>query len=104
MSFKNPKQSTSAVYDETGNLKWIIKGYDDVGDSKDEIINYSMKKMIFETDETGNLKSITLNDSLSSSRKIDSYPIISASAAKKLLEKGKLYYLWRQPAAGYRAD
>lgn len=88
LSFKNPKQSTSAVYDETGNLKWIIKGYDDVGDSKDEIINYSMKKMIFETDETGNLKSITLNDSLSSSRKIDSYPIISASAAKKLLKKG----------------
>lgn len=88
LSFENPQQSASAVYDETGNLKWIINGYDNAGDSKDEIINYSMKKMIFETDETGNLKSIILKDNLSSSEKIDSYPIITSAEAKKLLKKG----------------
>ena len=88
LAFENPQQSASAVYDETGSLKWIIKGYDDSGDSKDEIINYSMKKMIFETDEMGNLKSITLKDNLSSSEKIDSYPIITSAEARKLLKKG----------------
>lgn len=97
LSFKNPKQSASAVYDEMGNLKWIIKGYDDSGDSKEEIVNYSMRKMVFETDEMGNLKSITLLDNLSSSEKIDSYPIITSTAAKKLLEKGSYITFDKNP-------
>lgn len=97
MSFENPKQSAAAVYDENGNLKWIFKGYDDSGDSEDEIVNYSMKQMIFEADETGNLKSITLKDHLAGSEKIDSYPIITSSAAKKLLKKGNYITFGKNP-------
>ena len=97
MSFQNPKQSTSAVYDEMGSLKWIIKGYDDSGDAKDEIINYSMKQMIFQADDLGNLKSIILKDNLAGSKKIDSYPIITSSDAEKLLKKGNYITFGENP-------
>lgn len=88
LSFKNPKQSVTAAYDENGNFKWIYKGYDEGETTEEEIINYNLRQMIFETDEEGNLKAIILRDNLSGSKELDTYPIINAAAAKALLKKG----------------
>lgn len=90
MGFSNPKASVRMFYDDSGNAKWILAGYDDDGkDLKEQIVSYNLKRMRFQLDENGQLTGINMMDKLSCGKEIEEYPIITMEEAKKLLAQGK---------------
>ncbi len=89
MGFSNPKTSIRMFYDKNGETRWILAGYDAGENLQEQIVSYNLKRMRFTVNEMGQLTGIMMMDNLASGRKIEEYPIITASEAKGLLEKGE---------------
>jgi len=100
MGFSNPKASVRMFYDASGNVKWILSGYDDKGkDLEEQIVNYNLKRMRFHLNEQGQLTGIDMMDKLSCGKKIEEYPIITMEEAEKLLGRGEYVGNNEQPPA-----
>ncbi len=91
INFKSPDFITSREMLADCSYIYIYRAYDSSGNKKDDVMRSSLQYAEFRIDDSGNLYSIHICDSLISSEKIGDYPVKSESDAKKELLEGDYF-------------
>lgn len=91
IDFENPDFITSREMLADCSYVYIYRAYDSSGNKKDDVLKSSLRYAEFTIDDSGNLYSVYICDSLISSEKIGDYPVKSENAAKKELLEGDYF-------------
>ena len=100
--FADSRASAEAFWQADGQ-KWILSGCEQEADEVSQIVSYNLKRVFFQLDEAGNLSGILLRDYMACGEKIEEYPIITETEARKLLAEGEYVTKcgYDMPGTGY---
>lgn len=91
LDYETLTAATWGSYTIDGEYQRDYIAYDSSGNDIEDIINYSLRDVLFCPDEDGKLSVVKINDELKAAQKIGVYPIVPVNEAKQRLLSGNYH-------------